>query len=373
MQNLISPIGLLEGELGLLVLRLQESHKNQNKDEISAIKTELIHHFEQIGETPCAYTYSGGLTGYLDFINYFNLHANSEQLQIDDSSLTLLINSIFDGVNENLVEEGNYDFMHGAVGLGHFLLNMNKPDEVSDKLSVLVQGIEKISIEENERVKWYEYDKLYYDGKHLDSINFSLSHGITCIIVFLSKCYSHGIEKEKCRRMIEGAFRYIFDYKHKAGDSYSLFPASIEDGVPTRSRIGWCYGDLCIAIALIHASKALNSDIYWESAKEIFVHSSHRRTAESTGIRDITLCHGTAGLKLMYEIAYELFDMKKLLEASHFWKSETVKLYTKLQNENSDFFKDKTLLNGYPGVELAMSFQKNNEQNWIRFLLLDIL
>ena len=59
----------------------------------------------------------------------------------------------------------------------------------------------------------------------------------------------------------------------------SCFPSfSIEsEENPLPSRLGWCYGDLGIAQALLQAARALENEEYENIALKILIHSCNRK------------------------------------------------------------------------------------------------
>jgi hypothetical protein len=116
------------------------------------------------------------------------------------------------------------------------------------------------------------------------------------------------------------------------------------------SGIGWCYGDLTIAYALLKTGILLDIKEYKELSLSILRETIHRDDYHNTMI----LCHGHVSNALIYSKIYELTKEKYFQDIAKRWKSLANDLFKKQYNsfiekkEYTDFFNDPSLFYGFP-------------------------
>ena len=67
----------------------------------------------------------------------------------------------------------------------------------------------------------------------------------------------------------------------------------------TRARLGWCYGDVAVATAMVRASDVLGSPTLRARAVAL-ARAAGARSFDDAGVVDACVCHGSAGLGLLY-------------------------------------------------------------------------
>ncbi len=247
----------------------------------------------------------------------------------------------------------------------------------------LIHFIEKLfekSIRQNNgEFKWisiidYRSNKKVY--------NISMSHGIASIISVLSKIYIKNIEPKKVKLMIEGAIVYLLNQKLPPNQFNSIYPNQALESMDRlySSRLAWCYGDLGIAMAIWHASQALNNKCWEEEAINTFLHSGNRRNLKLNGVADAGLCHGAAGVAHIFNRIYGYTGILELKKASDYWVDETLKMarhkdglagFKTWQNDSRVWINEPGLLEGIAGIGLAMiSAVSDIEPAWDECLLL---
>jgi hypothetical protein len=123
-------------------------------------------------------------------------------------------------------------------------------------------------------------------------LNLGLAHGAAAMISLAAKATASELLAPRARALITRLVERIVAASNPAGVR-SMFPRQIDAtnqpmGSPS-SRLGWCNGDLGIALALDHAG-------YTQLAGEIFSHVALHRDPDNGEIRDASLCHGSMGV-----------------------------------------------------------------------------
>ncbi len=365
----------LEGNLGMAFFLLFFS--NLNNDEryydksIELIESELSYysnHFENL-------TFWTGIASLGWFCNaIIKKHVDSEY----DANFNA-INGVLEKYMLNNYNCGlyYYDYLHGGLGIGHhFLLESKKSSIVS-----LVEKIHDSAIEDYQTKgkKWRTITG--YQSEQWD-YNISISHGMSSIVIMLSKILQKEIEHKKCAELIEGAVNYILAQKLPKGNYNSIFGnyalESMEE--PYSSRLAWCYGDLGIAVALWRASKALCRKDWEDEAKAILRHASQRRDLKENAVIDACFCHGTSGIAHVFNRMWRETGMPECRDAAEYWINQTLSMarfedglagYKTWQGDKRGFQNEYGLLEGIAGIGLALlSFLSDEDPTWDECLLL---
>lgn len=287
------------------------------------------------------------------------------------------IDSLFESMILNDQRHGlyYYDYLHGNLGLANYFISENqfKPlFEIVDKLYEFA-----IIDKSSGGLKWGTHTK---NNKTID-FNLSLSHGMSSIVSMLSKIYLLGIQKDKCAHMLEGSINYILTQKLPQKNYTSIYGAmAIESMKPLcDSRMSWCYGDLCVAIAFWHAAKALDHKDLFDKAIEIFIHASKRRDLKQNHVIDACFCHGTSGIAYIFKKIFAHTGIKEFQEAADYWINKTLTMccsehypagYGYWCGENG-YVNEYGILDGIAGIGLSLlSFVSHNMFDWDDCLLL---
>lgn len=261
------------------------------------------------------------------------------------------------------MDEGNYDFLHGAIGKGLYFLNRETNINSKKYLSYLVDRLEDTAIVgKNGTIKW---QAPLPSRNNIMVYNFGLSHGIPSIIVFLAKMIEKGIYTDKSLFLMNGAVKYLLENTISPERYSSFFPNYIFDNeLPNKGRLAWCYGDLGIGFSLLHASKASANNELREKALDILLHSTQRRNINEELIDYAGFCHGTSGIAHMYNSIYQETKNTIFKESALFWFRETLKQskhedvltgykYWNEAGARSSWFNDYGILEGIAGIGLV--------------------
>jgi lantibiotic modifying enzyme len=262
----------------------------------------------------------------------------------------------------------NNDFLHGAIGTSLYLLKRAEIPNVKkmEENTINILNSYKIAIN----------DSYYWESKIGDKINISLSHGMSSICIFLSKAYQLKINHSVTQDLLQKSISFILSQEVQTPNRISIFPSfSLYEDHYHISRLGWCYGDLGIALTLWHYASVMKDNIVKQKAIDILLFSALRKDLHKNAVIDGSICHGTAGIALIFKKMYYYTQKQEFLEAAIYWLSQTLKMskyedgivgYKSNAKTNSIDF-----LNGIAGIGMVLlSFLINDDSNWDECLLL---
>lgn len=365
------------GGKALFYSYLNDTIKNDSYERITFESVQnILDHLDKIRQNP---SLADGYTG----IAWLLQHLLNEELF---DQITMEVVSGFDlPVLQSIPfykEQKNYDPLYGAVGAGIYFLE-RKRDGISGLHSV-IKLLNEISIIDQDGLKWF--DQI---SQTIASPNLGLSHGVPGVIIFLvnsyeliSEVYDQDIELlQLLENLIRGSINWLLSQENSCGKS--LFPNNSE--VRDESRLGWSYGDLGIAVGLLHAGKLFRNHEWVEKGIQVGIHTIDRNVESSQIYLDYELipdagfCNGSAGISVMYQELYLLSGHKSFEIRSEFWKDQTVSSILKagkvygLENapaSQSHWWNDISLIKGLSGIGLSLLNNDYSKQGWKRSLLL---
>ena len=311
-------IGLIAGKFGVAVFLIYYGLFKKTDIYLEKALQIIYEIFDKINKGNIAATFSDGIAG----ISWGMQHlVNEEFIEFDIKEFHFSIEEYLNKSMISYIEDDNFDFLHGALGIGMYFLN-NDINNSNNTIEKLIKFLQKISITERTTIKWKtEIIETY-------GYNFGLSHGIASIIAFLIKAYKKGISKGISLKLTKGVVNYFITSKLNDSESYSVFPTYIDISGKTyiNSRLAWCYGDLGSGIALWHVANATNDEDLKQEVINIFLHASKRKKILENGIKDACFCHGTAGIAHIFNRMYNYTMIKEFKKSSNYWFNQTLKM-----------------------------------------------
>jgi lantibiotic modifying enzyme len=286
---------------------------------------------------------------------------------------------------KNELSLGQYDFLHEGLGIALYFLERLPNLKVQSYLEEVVLRLEKASVIDEPGITWRDYftERNNADNKHA-LYNLGLAHGVPAILSVLTLLYEKGIVVKQTRALIENGVKWLMANKNDPGDDcVSLYPSTVTEGHKAagvkQSRLGWCYGDLGIAITLLNIGNRLDNSSYKQESYSIFEHTLKYRNNKNGSIADASLCHGSAGVSQIFRRAYMASGERPFLEGAERWIEQTLqfaswkdglagfKYYTQKGYQNNH-----NLLEGITGIGLALiaAVDANTTPSWDRCLLL---
>jgi lantibiotic modifying enzyme len=363
-KNELNETGLLGGKAGIALLFAYLSKLFPEKEYLNNTLQYLDELSDALANDELDYNMSGGVAGIafvFQHLRNMGLLDKSDDLNL--SELDVFINLGID----NDFTNGNWDPLHGMTGLGIYFLERYKETGEKKYLEKIVDHLAAMRTAVGEYKVWITpgYEKISNDN-----YNFGMAHGMPGVLSFLAQVYSGGIKQKETEEMISSCLPFLLQHEFDE-DSVFCFPTSI-DVVPKEkeeiaySRHAWCYGDLCMANALVHCGKALQRDEWKNKGIDVALKTTHR-TFENAGCADAPFCHGTVGLAHQYNRFYQLTGNEVFKYASDNWLRITQEqfykpgegaggYYFRTFNKEKDIFEMTAhygLLEGSAGIALV--------------------
>lgn len=363
--------GLLDGKLGVLVYLLYYK-KYVGTAEVDIIVDRLWDSF--LAEIPFEtmnYDYANGICGLLYTLHVLYQNGISD---VDPTEAADQLSShILFQMRQRESLNYSYDLFYGLTGAGIFATEMRN----NEILSFVINSLEQNSIICGECIKWKHVD---LRDRRNSIVNISMPHGMSSIIILLAKVYQKKPEK-KLFKLITGAINYLLSQEIDTKIFSSMFPMTSKESQQNlySSRLAWCYGDLCPALALWIAGKTLSNDKWQEKAIQIFLHNAKRREESDTLVFDGILCHGSAGIAQIYRRMFFETNLIEFKNTATYWDNRTIE-YGKNDDgfagyktaRHAGTFNSIGLLEGIAGIGLSLlsSISTALNSTWDKLLLI---
>ena len=353
-------IGLLAGDLGAVIYFYEYSRLDPKYQPLADILLEKV--LSSLKNDRPEVTYCSGIAGTVT-----GLYAMSEQGFVADfSSLLDNIDNYLNCSLDIMLKNNNHDFLHGFIGLGFYWLRRYAAGNIQaiGPLARIVGHLAYYGEKDNEIVKW-----ALPETKWGHRYNISMSHGCSSTIILLCRMLDTPELKSKygedIEQMIKGAVNYVLNNRVDP-DSYGSWftSSSLDCEAPHRSRLGWCYGDLGVSIALHAAGCTLHDSGLTDLSRKVLEYSAkYRRNLEQNYVYDACLCHGAAGVGLIFREMSRVLNSPILEESADYWRNAVVQQaiygdggYTfRFYDAHSKTYKEKTnMLEGNVGVAMYL-------------------
>jgi len=361
-------LGLYSGKLGILLFLYYYSKYSKDPEyiELTDQYTDIL--LEKLVERKTIHAFCNGYSGILYLIEFLRLN---DFVDIDIEEVEPIFEEfILQGTSFD-IKNGHYDFMHGALGSGfYFLKKKTHPEEIDKLIEYLYQTAEK----DGNIFRWKS--SLGISGEV--GYNIALSHGISSIIIFLSRLKANHFNNTYLDELLEGAVNYVLSQEIDPKKYGCYFPSQSKDKL-WKSRLGWCYGDLGVALALWQTGKVNSNEEWRNKALEVFTFSANRLSIQDAMTQDAGICHGSAGIAMFFNRIYKETGHELFLTATTYWIEETLRYATfedglvgyKTYTKEIDINPDYSLLTGITGIGLVLlSYITQDKQKWDELFLL---
>lgn len=275
---------------------------------------------------------------------------------------------------------GGFDLAAGLVGVGVYLRERVSSRRVRRAIDDVVIHLNAQATIVDEGVCWSSRAPQLTGAKDTHPVDvyydLGMAHGSAGAVALLARLYSEGASHDLVDPLLGAATSWMLS-KRMHGDHGSVFPAWYVPGrelVPTRSA--WCYGDPGIAVALLLASEAKRNTV-WRAEAERIGRIAAQRPMGDTGASETSICHGAAGLALIYHRLFAYTRAETFRAAALTWLRPVLERCTQVSTEPgahlSGLRRSSSLgfLNGIAGECLVLLAAASPvEPEWDRALLL---
>ncbi|ACY16642.1 lanthionine synthetase C family protein [Haliangium ochraceum] len=239
---------------------------------------------------------------------------DDEIAAIDDAVLELL---------ESTPWRGHYELVHGLVGLGVYALERLPRPRARACLIAIVDHLDELAQRDADGIYWFTPPARLPPHQREEHpagyINLGLAHGIPGVVALLALLWQRDIARARVAPMLTDAIAWLLARARTTASERGRFPSVISAAqTPQPIRAAWCYGDPSVIAALHLAGRATDNAAWLARATELALELA-ARPASQTGVVDVGLCHGAAGLAHVFHRLYRDTGEPALAAAARTW------------------------------------------------------
>jgi hypothetical protein len=216
-----------------------------------------------------------------------------------------------------------WDLISGLSGFAVFALSRLAvaPTQSRHTLTRVVRLLDDLAVSTPEGVMWLtpagrvppRLQKEWSSGY----FNLGAAHGSPAPLTVLAHCAARGIEAARATPLAERAAQALVAHVTESDSAVTTCTWKSGEHVEGPARHAWCYGVPGMAVALGAFGLLSQRRDYVDTARRWAEKASD--DVERSGVRDPSLCHGSAGLAHVYARLGFSLSSRRLLESAATW------------------------------------------------------
>lgn len=302
-----------------------------------------------------------------------------EQLRerVYDGDTTDLVAAVDEALMQHAAQAGpdtEQDLVSGLTGHGVYALQRAWVTDAGRALvERLVHALAAEARWEGDACAWFRGPALLRPRGKRETpsgcYDLGLAHGIPGIAAFLAHAAEADVVPELARPLAEAAIRWML-LRERDASAPAAFDACLDHElrpVGEHSRLAWCYGDASVAIAALAVGRADRSGDAWEAGLRIARRAA--RVERRSSASGAWLCHGAAGLTLIFGRMFEETDEDEFADSARYWLHQTInRAHARIGPGNDVSLR---LLAGLSGLTLALTTCLGAGSGWLSCMLLN--
>ncbi len=221
-----------------------------------------------------------------------------------------------------------YELTMGTVGLGVHALEHPDPGFAEALVAAVVDRLAEGAVVEPDGITWESDAAMMPKASPEMSLghrNLGLAHGVPGVIALLARIVAGG-GPARATELLEGAVAWMAARAAEATDGgvVRLACARTRAGdLVGQTRAAWCTGAPGVGIALLAAAQAAGRDD-WRRLAVAALRSDGDGDPRAAGVVDPGICHGSAGLGLVYVRAHAATGEPAFAAAARRWTAVTL-------------------------------------------------
>lgn len=264
----------------------------------------------------------------------------------------------------------DYGLIGGLAGVATYAIERLPREPAREILGIVIDrlaaGAERTSV----GITWHTPPGRVPEAQRsqapLGYYNLGVAHGVPGLLVVLATACINNVRPDTALDLLEGVCSWIVAQQGDDGEG-ARFPSWMapERAIDRDSREAWCDGGLGLSVALLHAARLVGNE-EWEARACEYARLEAGRSTASSGVRDVSLCHGASGNAHLYNRLYQATGDELFLGGARRWLSYTLA-------EHESHLPSTDVLVGIAGVGLVLlAASTSQEPRWDRLLAADI-
>lgn len=300
------------------------------------------------------------------------LRLKNKSIEIDEDYFDSIDSIILDEF-QHCCETNKFDFLHEAMGMAMYFIERYKQNQNQYAFEILNDFSRKLI----SKVDTDFQSILMKSGESRGNYySFGIAHGVASYLNFLIYL-KNSIEDLNVDISIslQICIDFLMSFKKYDMESKQFFPNSflLETNQNIASRLSWCQGDLGISNALFNTGVFLNDEELMKEAVFLMNKSSKLKFNES-GVNDISICHGSAGIIIQYYLASKKYNIDYTSNIEYWFQilekqTDNFEKFLCYDNLNKKYKPEINLLLGAAGLGLTLLTLENKiDAEWLETL-----
>lgn len=267
-----------------------------------------------------------------------------------------------------------YEFLYGVAGIGKYAID-RRSVPVHEPLVEAVFSVLVEQVARHDGCVITPRNQILNTGLRASRvegvIDLGIAHGNAGLLSVLSQALNRGLLPKKACHSVSRLAHDLLTYVRIEPDGNQGVPSFAHSTV--RCHLGWCYGTLSTAVAILNAAVALKHSGLLESARRLALSAASTSFADSH-IRELTFCHGKMGVALIFDRLARRLEQDSLYLARDRWLASALDWSKSKSFEDywEPLAKGGGILSGLSGVGLSLlSILKGRALDWEGAVLLD--
>lgn len=366
----VSRLGLYDGLAGELLFHwiVQRQDKFSLNEDKFNVKLDAL--LTNISDVQSDFSLSRGISGIGWFLEFLNQDQGENYDPLFSEDIDAQINAILD-VNH---WDEEIEIVLGLAGVLTYLSRRQKfSNECSKMQSLALKHYMQLALSfDKNTLAWpqpkhsiFKFNKVNTDQ---NEFNYGLAHGMFGIVSALLPLFDIPHFKENSEHLITSACNWLISQGNT--DQKDGFFTYSTEAIQT-ARKGWCYGDITSALILHRVGQATQNQDFISLSKKIALNTLTPSNLDKMVI-DAGLCHGSAGLALLYHLLANEMKLTELESGREHWLTFTIERYKKdglkgfyeYVPQSNKYQANHGLLTGYSGIGLCLYSIKYNDTSW---------
>ncbi|MTB50731.1 lanthionine synthetase LanC family protein [Lewinella sp. W8] len=313
--------------------------------------------------TSSLHTFCSGLAGVMYTLD----HLEAEGLApayLPETTYATLVDVLMKECRKDFAKR-NTDYLHGPLGVFLTFLKRWPNPVVEPAMDEIIDTYvaQLVTDDRGSRI----YNSVIME-QHPEEYSFGLAHGLAGHQLIFAEALRRGYRPALMRTLLQDIGRYMESYRRPENpeEQWQVFyPTFVVENDPEHwekerpgayvSRVGWCYGDINVALAQLKVGKVIGDEEQYARGRRLSDHLATRLDPANAQINvNPYFCHGAIGTSYMFAAIARETGSAACGHAHRHWLDHAETLMHTPEHTTEPVTRTLSMLEGLPGVSLGM-------------------